>query len=250
MPSPVSWSSELLGAALLVFLSAEAITISGSVDAEALKCGRVIAIALLDGFLYYSMISLTMRLSENNGGYLNPAVTLSLALLDSIIEWRKTGVFILKALLFIVCQFLGGLGGAALILVTFPNPLSGSEKTGYSQPNYGTTVLQAFFIEAVLAFFLTLVILSVRRHEIRRSSLLIGFAYIAVRLMSYPLSGGFVNPARSLGVAVNSTTYGLPFVWIYLSAPFIGAVIAVFAFITLHKEIASGSELQDTGDGM
>jgi len=242
--------AELLGAALLAFLSGGAITITGKVDAEALKCGRILAISLLDGFLYYALISLTMRLADSQGGYLNPAVTLSLGLLDSIIEWRKMGIFLLKALLFMICQFIGALGGAALILVTFPSPLSGSELTGYSHPTFGTTVLQAFFIEAILAFFFTLVVLSVRRHEVRRSSLLIGFTYVAIRLLSYPLSGGFVNPARSLGPAVVSTTAGLPYVWIYMSAPFAGSALAVFAFITLHKEIASGSELQDSGDGM
>jgi glycerol uptake facilitator-like aquaporin len=42
---------------------------------------------------------------------------------------------------------------------------------------------------------------------------------------------------------------GLQYVWIYLTAPLVGAALAVVAFIALHKDIRVDTELQDTGDG-
>jgi len=241
--------AEIIGSFFLGFLGSGAISITGNIDSEAIKCTRIVAVSLLDGFLYYGLINFTMRLSNSAGGYLNPAVTLALALMDSIFQWRKIGEFFLKTLLFIAAQCGGCILGVLLVTIEYPGALKGSEKTGYSRPGYGATIMQAWGIEAICTFLLILVIFSVRRHERRRSSILIAFITICIRLFSYAYTGGFANPARSLASVIASGTAGLPYMWIYLTAPLVGATFAVFAFIALHKDIRVDTELQDTGDG-
>ena len=75
------------------------------------------------------------------------------------------------------------------------------------------------------------------------------FIYVPIRFISYPFSGGFANPARSFGPAMVAVHHSLEYLWIYLSAPFVGTTLAVLAFIVLHKEIVVEPELQETGDG-
>lgn len=48
----------------------------------------------------------------------------------------------------------------------------------------------------ILSFFLMFVIFAVRGNEGRMSSLLICFTYIGVRLVSYPITGGYLNPGK------------------------------------------------------
>jgi len=61
-----------------------------------------------------------------------------------------------------------------MLLISMPDPMIGSEKTGYSHPTFGTTSIAAFGLEAIMGFLLTMVVLNVRRHETRRSSIMIG----------------------------------------------------------------------------
>jgi len=239
--------SELIGSLLFTFVGISAIAVTGNIDAEALTSTRIVSIALLDGFLYYLLINLTMRLSDLDGGYCNPTITFSLALMDTIFAWKDLGAYFFRAFILIAMQIGGACLGALLVLVCIPNPLNGSEKLGFSHPTFGTSSLSAFLIEAILGFFLTMVILGTRRHETRRSSILIAFSYVSIRLLSYPLSGGFVNPARSFGPSIMSID-GLKNIWIYLIASPLGALVAVPSFLYLHKEIQVDSDLQADDD--
>jgi len=239
--------SELIGAALLCFFGAAAISVSGNIDAEALKCTRIVFITLTDGLIYFALINLTMRLSEEDGAYLNPTVAFSLAFMDSIFVWRQFFSAFTRALILIVMQLFGAVAGTSLVLLAVPGVLNGSEKSGYSQPTFGTNVWAAFFVEALVGFFLVMMILAIRRNESRRSSIIAGFGYVAIRLLSYPLSGGFANPARSFGPAVVSIT-GMNYIWIYLLGSPFGALFAVPVFLYLHKEVNVDSDLQESGD--
>lgn len=70
-------------------------------------------------------------------------------------------------------------------------------------------------------------------------------SYISIRLMSHPLTGGYANPARSFGPAAVSGMAGMQYIWIYLLASPIGAIVAVPVFLYLHKEVHIDSELQE-----
>lgn len=53
------------------------------------------------------------------------------------------------------------------------------------------------------------------------------FSYDMVR----PISGGSMNPARSLGPAV--VAWDFEYIWVYMTAPVIGAIMGVLTYRTI-----------------
>jgi glycerol uptake facilitator-like aquaporin len=49
-----------------------------------------------------------------------------------------------------------------------------------------------------------------------------------------PISGGSLNPARSLAPAVVSGTFES--LWVYLTAPFIGGLLGAFAYAAVRGD--------------
>jgi glycerol uptake facilitator-like aquaporin len=163
-----------------------------------------------DGFLFYALVYLAMRLNEGKSAYLNPAITLSLTAVDVYLDNRT--VHLVHAGITIAAQMLGAVVGAfpppfprrsrccrrplrtpmstgsrcvltavhvrtsgcSVVMAVMPNPLAALEQMGYSAPGPRGTAGQAFLLELLLGWFLVTVVLAVRRHEQRRSSLLIG----------------------------------------------------------------------------
>jgi len=74
------------------------------------------------------------------------------------------------------------------------------------------------------------------------AGLAIGAVVALEALIGGPISGGSMNPARSLAPAIVSLD--LDCVWIYLTAPFVGAVLGVFVFRCVHGPCSN--ELQGT----
>jgi glycerol uptake facilitator-like aquaporin len=240
--------AELLGAFLFTFLGAGVYVTTGRVTVEEMPCNRAVAIVLADAVLFFSLLSMTMRLTQSQGGYFNPALTFALTVLDLTFD-RKWFQHIMRGTFFIVAQLIGALAAAFLVWPLVPHAMQGDENLGYSRPvNWGkgleTTALSAFFIEAIMGFFLTLLILAVRRNEKHRASVLIAVGYLAMRLLSFPFNNGFVNPARSFGPAV--VGLGIQYMWIYLLAAPAGALFGTAVFVWLnHKEYSVADELQE-----
>jgi aquaporin Z len=102
-------------------------------------------------------------------------------------------------------------------------------------PTLGATLpagglLQAFVVEVVLAFFLMFVIIHVSVGAKERG-LMAGVAvggFVALAAMfAGPVTGASMNPARSFAPALASGS--MDALWIYLSAPFIGATLAILS---------------------
>jgi aquaporin Z len=91
-------------------------------------------------------------------------------------------------------------------------------------------VLQSFVLEAVLTFLLMFVILSVSTGS-KEKGILAGVAVGSVialeALFAGPISGASMNPARSLAPAL--VLLRLDSLWIYLTAPVLGACAGVLA---------------------
>ena len=88
--------------------------------------------------------------------------------------------------------------------------------------------LPAFILEIILTFILMLVIFQVAygaKEQGVIAGAAIGSVVLLEALFAGPISGASMNPARSLGPALVSGQFS--FLWIYLTAPFIGALLAV-----------------------
>jgi len=161
---------------------------------------------------------------EASGGHFNPAVTLA-ALLDRRID-------IVNALGYVVAQVIGALAGSFAIRL-----LIAEAAVDPTRNTIGVAVPNAFAVEVILTAIFVAVILTVTRRAIRQAVFIIPLTLTVIHFAGIPISGASVNPARSLAPAI--VAGNLENVWIYLTAPFVGAVIgwAVYRYLTPVDEL-------------
>lgn len=157
-------------------------------------------------------------LGQRSGGHLNPAVTLAFLRLGKMT--RRSAAF------YIVAQILGALVGAIAVRALWGS-LAQSVNLGVTVPGVGGPVA-AFFAEIAITFGLvTLILRFVDRPMLMKYTAAAAGTLVALLVfVEAPVSGTSLNPARSLGPAIASGVYS--WVWIYLIAPPIGALLAVW----------------------
>ncbi|MFG3052099.1 MIP family channel protein [Kitasatospora sp. NPDC048239] len=217
---------EFLGTLLLVLLAVGAAVVAG----EAIGS---VGIALAFGFV---LLALAYALGPISGCHVNPAVTLGF-LLARRIDGRT-------AVSYWIAQFLGGIAGAALVLV-LAGQIPGLQTHGKLGTNgWGDrsqvhiNAAGAFLTEVILTFLLVYVVLAVT-HRLAVTGfdgLPIGMALVVVHLVGIPLTGTSVNPARSLGPALFAGGGALSQLWLFLLAPLVGGALAAGVHLLTHPQ--------------
>ncbi len=209
-------AAETTGTFVLVFAG------TGAIVSDALT-GAVThpGIALTFGLV---VLALVYALGDVSGAHLNPAVTLGFV---------AAGRFPAReALPYAIAQTIGAVAASLLLLGLFPDA-----------PTLGATVPrgtagQSFALEVVLTWFLMLVVLCVSTGT-REKGITAGIAVGAVialeALFAGPISGASMNPARSLAPAVVSARFD--HLWVYLTAPVLGALLAVPTFAVIRPAV-------------
>ncbi|XP_062605123.1 aquaporin-8-like [Saccostrea cucullata] len=186
---------------------------------------------LLQGFAYFFLM---VGLGKISGGHFNPAITAAVTLCG--------GVPLLVAVCYFIAQIIGGLIGAALVL----GILSGRD---YKLRAGGATILSSrtepgwgVLTEAILTFMLILTVLMTTMDEKKQklAPLAIGFAVTVGVMAGSTVTGGSMNPARSLGPAVSTLKYDIDGVWeyhyIYWVGPFVGLLVATLVYRLLFEK--------------
>ena len=201
--------AEALGTFILVLAGCGAIVV-GSLPATGVAAAFGLAI----------MVSI-YALGHISGAHLNPAVTAAFAV--------GRHFPLVRVLPYWLAQAAGALAGATALQASLGEVAGGVTRPAGSD-------LQAFTWEAILTFVLVTVIVSVAtdvRAVGQAAAIAIGGTVALGALVGGPISGGSMNPARSLGAALASAElHGL---WIYLTAPFLGAVVAVAVYDRLRS---------------
>ena len=126
---------------------------------------------------------------------------------------------------YIFSQAAGALFASYILKQLFP----GSLILGATLPS--GTALQSFVLEIILTFILMLVILKAGKtlhgKKVLAASVIGGVVFLEA-LFAGPVCGASMNPVRSFAPAVVNNH--LQYLWIYLTAPFIGALLAVLLF--------------------
>ncbi len=165
-----------------------------------------------------------------SGGHFNPAVTLAMLSTGRIESVKGVG--------YIVSQCLGALIAAFLLTVAYPADLVSAANLGTPLVASNITLGGAIILEAIATFFLVSVIFgtAVDSRGPKVGALFIGFTVALDILAIGPMTGGAMNPARSIGPALVSGH--LENFWIYWVGPIIGAVAAAFLYdmVMLKKE--------------
>ncbi len=221
--------TELFGTFLLVVVDCGGAMVGKLAPDEVTAYARSGATGLLILALIYAM-------GNVSGAHFNPAVTFAFAL-RRVFPWPLVPFYWLA-------QVVGALGGAC-----FLNALLGDvDHLGATVPHFGTG--RGFAIEVLLTCLLvTVVIGTATRHRSigPNAAIAAGAAVALCSLFSRPLSGASMNPARSLGPALVSGE--LSALWIYLTAPFLGATLACIAMLIIHTRKHAGETEAAEGKG-
>jgi aquaporin Z len=211
--------AELLGTFALVFCGTGAIII----NQEAAGVITHIGIAFTFGLIVMVMI---YSLGPVSGAHLNPAVTIAFAMAKR---------FPIKEILpFILSQGVGAFLASFTLHILFP----ANEFLGTTIP--AGSDLQSFILEFILTFFLMLVIIQVAtgsKEQGMFAGLAIGSTVLLEAMFAGPICGASMNPIRSLSPAIVSGH--TEHLWIYLTAPVIGALFAIliWKYIKTEEEI-------------
>jgi aquaporin Z len=211
------YAAELLGTFVLVFGGSVAI-ISGIAAGSPVLIVAALAfgLALLAGLYAFGEVS---------GGHFNPAVSLAMFLdkrlssNDLIAYW--------------VAQFAGGILAAIGLWIAATRDDVATTTTVPGDFGDGS----AFFMELVFtAIFVAVILQASASGRFGGSALLaIPLTLVAVHLAAIPFSGSSVNPARTFGPdLIGGEWDGF---WIYLIAPPLGAILAVF----VHRTVTGGA---------
>ncbi len=208
--------AESLGTFALVFAG------PGAIAVDAASGGAVggVGIGLSFGLIVMAMI---VTLGHISGCHINPAVTLAFA--------TRRRIAPLRAAAYIAAQLAGAvLAGLAVVAI-----VGEAGDAGASLPRLGGPGT-ALASEAVLTFFLTLVIFAVATDARAQGSLAavaIG-GYVAMAATGWgPVANASMNPARSFGPAVASGLWAHH--WVYWVGPTAGAVAAALAYELLRS---------------
>jgi aquaporin NIP len=208
-------TAEFIGTFALVFAGTGAIIINETSGGAITHVG----IALTFGLVVLAMI---YTLGDVSGAHLNPAVTLGF--------WAARRFPAREIWRYVTAQISGALLASLILKLLFPANLN----LGATHP--AGSALQSFVLEFILTFLLMFVILNVSTGAKEKgvtAGIAIGAVIALEALFAGPISGASMNPARSFAPALVSLR--LPDLWIYLTAPVLGALAAVFACICVRE---------------
>jgi MIP family channel proteins len=211
--------AEAIGAFALVFAGCGAIM----VDAETGALGHV-GVALTFGLVIMAMIYAAGHVS---GAHFNPAVSVAFALTRHF-PWPSVGAYV-------GAQTAGALAAAAILRASLGDVAS----VGATLPSGSDG--QAFLWELVLTFLLMFVIMAVAtdtRAVGEAAAIAIGGTVGLDAMFGGPVTGASMNPARSFGPAVVAGELGS--LWIYLTAPLLGAALGALAYQLIRRGEPAG----------
>lgn len=162
-----------------------------------------------------------------SGGHFNPAVTVGVAVAGRF-GWRDV-------LAYVATQVVAAVAAAAMLLAVargrpgFDAMGSGFASNGYGPRSPGGYGLAACAVaEVLMTAILVMVILAVTGPEANTATapLTIGLCLTVVHLLSIPVTNTSVNPARSIGPALFAGGPAMSQLWLFVTAPVLGAVLA------------------------
>jgi len=199
---------EFIATFILIFCGTGAAIVNETMHGVLGHIGIAISWGLVVMVLIYAF-------GEISGSHINPAVTIAFAINKSF-AWKQV-------LPYTISQSVGAITASFILKFLFPTSFT----LGATLPS--GLAIQSFVLEIFLMFFLMLVVLQVAtgsKEQGMFAGIAIGGVVLLEAMFAGPVCGASMNPIRSLAPAlVSGHTEHL---WVYLTAPFIGATSAVF----------------------
>lgn len=211
------YAAELIGTMVLVLMGCGSAVLAGSFIGN-------VGIAFAFGLAVLAMV---YAIGSISGCHINPAITISMLAL------RKISVK--DAAMYVVSQCVGAvLGAGVLYSIAVDKPGYSLAVNGLGQNGYGAaspagfSLTSAFIAEVVLTFIFLLVIHGSTSDKAPKgfAGISIGLSLVLIHLVSIPVTGTSVNPARSLGPALFVGGTAFSQLWLFWVAPIIGGLLA------------------------
>jgi MIP family channel proteins len=211
-----AWAGELVGTFVFVTIICGSVVLATS----GLNNIGLVGIGLAHAFALGASVTAFAAIS---GGHFNPAVTLS--------AWIGRKIGSADALGYVACQILGALGAGIVLRVMFTE--AAWKPSNIGTPSLSVSTGKGLLIEAVLTFFLCLVIwgTGIDERGPRVGGFAIGTVLGAMVITFGPLTGVGLNPARYLGPA--AVAGSVDDWWVYFLGPAIGGAAAGVLYPTL-----------------
>ena len=211
------WIAEFIGTFSMVFCGTAAMSVNEVTQGGIGHPG----VAITWGLIVMAMI---YAFGDISGAHFNPAVTIGFAFAKKF-PWKRVPSYVL-------IQIVAAIADSYLVSYLFP----ASETLGATIPTVDYT--RAFVLEFLLTFFLMVTIINVSTgsKEIGPiAGIAIGGVVLLEAMFAGPLTNASMNPARSLGPALVGNHWEP--MWLYLTAPFAGMLLAVIAFRLFAKPV-------------
>jgi aquaporin Z len=218
--------AELVGTFVLVF---------GGVG-SAVLAGSHIGFAGISAAFGLSLLAMIYTIGPISGCHVNPAVTLGVFLAKKI-SAKDAGAYV-------VAQVIGAVIASGVILLIANGAPGGysAAASGLGADGYGLhspdhySMLAGFIAEAVLTMFLVIVVLGATdiTAPVGFAGVAIGLVLTLIHLVGIPITNTSVNPARSIGPALFVGGWALQQLWLFIVAPFVGAIAAAIIYAAVR----------------
>ncbi len=220
---PGAYLAEFVGTLLLV------LAITAFVSATPFTSLDLLGLAVVHGLV---LMAIVYTIGSISGAHVNPAVTVGLLAIKKI-TGRDAGIYI-------VMQLLGAIAGAYLAKAFF---LGRGSLVNYGAPGINDLYLQggnvwlAFLAEAIGTFILVWAVMGTAVNPNAPKGVAgaaIGGALAVGVLLFGTSTGASFNPARWFGPSLASGHW--TDAWLYILAPIVGSLVAVFTYLAVMKE--------------
>ncbi|WP_289700063.1 MIP family channel protein [Duncaniella muris] len=189
-----------------------------------------------------SVVAMAYTIGNISGCHINPAITLGV--------WSSGRMSGREAGGYMLFQCIGAIiASAVLYILVHTGNEAGIEAVFNSTTTTGSNsflpgnIVPAFLAELIFTFIFVLVVLGStdeKKGAGNFAGLAIGLTLVLVHIACIPITGTSVNPARSIGPAIFAAIEGncvpLSQLWLFIVAPFIGAMLSAFVWKGLRSD--------------
>ncbi|XP_076904046.1 aquaporin NIP2-1-like [Bidens hawaiensis] len=202
--------AEMVATFLLVFVTCGCSVISNNNEHLVSQLGASLAGGLIVTVMIYAV-------GHISGAHMNPAVTIAFASVRNF-PWNQVPFYV-------IAQFTGSIA-ASFALRIMLQPI---KHLGTTTPS--GTDLQSLIMEIIVTFtmmFVTSAVATDSRAVGDLAGIAVGSAVCITSILAGPVSGGSMNPARTIGPALASNNYKS--LWVYLIGPMTGTLSGVMCY--------------------
>lgn len=218
----------MIGTMVLVLMGCGSAVFAGNAAGTVGAGVGTLGVALAFGL---AVVAMAYTIGGISGCHINPAITLGVYL-SGRMSGKDAGMYMLF-------QVIGAvIGSAILFALVSSGAHEGPTATGSNSFKEGMG-LQAFIAEAVFTFIFVLVVLGTtdpKKGAGNFAGLAIGLSLVLIHIVCIPVTGTSVNPARSIGPALFDGGTALRQLWLFIVAPFVGAVLSAGVWKMLSCE--------------